>query len=83
MLNKTGSKYPADADMQAVRDELALLCGKAIETLTPQEARIQPTPADAVLSLLKKQGRGITPEALVPGETSADRPLRIDRFLAQ
>ncbi len=75
MPGGTGSKYPADADMQAVLDELASLGGKPIETLTPQVARIQPTPADAVMSLLKKQGKATTPEALVPGVASADREI--------
>lgn len=41
-------------EMQAVLDELAALKGKPIETLTAKEARKQPTPADAVASLMKK-----------------------------
>ena len=40
--------------MQAVLDELAALKGKPLETLTPKEARKQPTPADAVAKLMKK-----------------------------
>ena len=48
--------------MQAVLDELAALGGKPIETLTPAQARTQPTPADAVKRLLKKQGKSTTPE---------------------
>lgn len=51
-----------DAQMQAVLDELGSLGGKPIETLTPDEARKQPTPADAVTSLLKKQGKSTAPE---------------------
>nr|QQZ50111.1 alpha/beta hydrolase fold domain-containing protein [Phenylobacterium glaciei] len=46
----------ADADMQAVLDQLAALGGKPIETLEPAEARKQPTPADAVKALMIKQG---------------------------
>ena len=72
---KTGTKYRADADMQAVLDELASLGGKPIENLTPEEARKQPTPADAVMSLLKKQGKDTSPTALVPGVTSVDREI--------
>ena len=55
--------HPAKADgpMQKVLDELALLGGKPIETLTAQEARLQPTPTDAVKSLIRKAGR--TPDA--------------------
>ncbi len=46
----------ADGPMQNVLDALASLGGKAIETLTPQEARLQPTPTDAVKSLVVKAG---------------------------
>ena len=72
---KTGTAPKADADMQAVLDELAQLGGKPIETLTPAEARRQPTPSDAVMSLLKKQGKDTSPSALVPGVTSVDREI--------
>ena len=72
---KTGTAPKADADMQAVLDELAQLGGKPIETLTPVEARRQPTPSDAVMSLLKKQGKDTSPSALVPGVTSVDREI--------
>ena len=74
-MAKTGTKYRADADMQAVLDELASLGGKPIETLTPEEARKQPTPTDAVMSLLKKRGKDTSPNVLVPGVTSADREI--------
>lgn len=71
----TGTHYKADADMQAVLDELKSLGGKPIETLTPEEARKQPTPADAVKALLTKQGKDTSPTALVPGVTSVDRDI--------
>jgi len=45
-----------DHPMQNVLDELASLGGKPIETLSPQEARLQPTPTDAVKSLVMKAG---------------------------
>lgn len=52
---------PADnqpnAQMQAVLDQLVALKPKPIETLSPAEARIQPTPADAVRALLAKRGQ--------------------------
>lgn len=51
-----------DADMQAVLDQLGKLGGKRIETLTPAEARKQPTPADAVRALLTAQGKPTEPE---------------------
>ena len=64
------------APMQSVLDQLAALGPKPIETLTPQQARQQPTPKDAVMALLVKQGKDTTPMALVPGVTSVDRSVR-------
>ena len=43
-MQKTGNAPNADADMQAVLDELAQLGGKPIEALTPAEARKQSIP---------------------------------------
>ena len=74
-IGKTGTKYRADADMQAVLDAQAALGPKPIETLDAAEARRQPTPADAVMAVLKKQGRPIEPTALVPGVTSVDQTI--------
>ena len=71
----TGTRYKADADMQRVLTELAALGGKPIESLTPEEARMQPTPTDAVMALLKKQGKDTTPAVLVPGVTSVDTEI--------
>ena len=48
--------------MQAVLDQLQKLGGKPVESLTPAEARQQPSPADAVKKLLQSQGRSIAPE---------------------
>lgn len=59
----------ADASMQKVLDALASLGGKPIETLTPEEARKQPTPADAVKKVLQGMGKGAEPE---PGVTVKD-----------
>jgi acetyl esterase len=53
----------ADASMQKVLDALASLGGKPIETLTPEEARKQPTPADAVKKVLQQMGKSTAPEA--------------------
>jgi len=74
-MTKTGTHYVADADMQAVLDQLAAMGGKPIETLTPDEARKQPSPADAVQALLEKQGKDTSPAALVPGVVSRDREI--------
>lgn len=60
----TPAPAKADAQMQAVLDQLAKLGGKPIETLEPAEARQQPTPADAVKALLQSRGETATPEAV-------------------
>lgn len=49
-------------EMQAVLDQLAALNGKPIEHLTAKEARLQPSPADAVRELLKRRGQSGVPE---------------------
>lgn len=51
-----------DPQMKAVLDQLAALHPKPIEKCTPAEARLQPSPADAVKALLKKQGKSTAPE---------------------
>ena len=62
-----------DADMQRVLDEFAALNPRPLEQLTPEEARLQPTPADAVKGVLAKAGRSAEPTDLVPGVTAMDR----------
>jgi acetyl esterase/lipase len=71
----TGTKFRADADMQAVLAAHAALGPKPIERLDAAEARKQPTPADAVMAVLKKQGKDTAPTALVPGDTSSDQTI--------
>ena len=65
----------ADDDMKAVLDEYLALPRTPIDQCTPQEARVQPTPTDALMSLLRKHGRDTAPEALVPGVTAVDRMI--------
>jgi acetyl esterase/lipase len=67
-----------DPQMAAVLASLKSLKGKPIEKLTPKVARMQPTPTDAVVSLLKKQGKSTAPEKVgsvkdykVPGPAGA------------
>lgn len=74
-VSKTELTAETDADMRAVLAKMAALRPKAIETLTPQEARSQPTMTDAVIAELKAKGRSVKPEALVPGIVSADRVI--------
>lgn len=47
--------------MKAVLDQLKALGPKPIERLTPDQARIQPGPADAVKAILKKRNGGTLP----------------------
>ena len=72
-----------NAQMQAVLDELAALGAKPIATLTVAQARAQASPADAVKSLLVKQGKSPAPEPvgsvedrLIPGP-GGQIPIRI------
>ncbi len=60
----------ADAQMQAVLDQLARLGGKPIETLSPEEARQQPLPDAAVKALIESRGETATPEAVAKVENS-------------
>lgn len=53
------------ADMQKVLDKLASLGGKPIETLSHTDARLQPTPADAVKAVMTDQGMPTTPDPAV------------------
>lgn len=46
----------ADPDMRRVLEVLESLDGKSIEDCTPEEARLQPTPTDAVLQIMKEDG---------------------------
>jgi acetyl esterase/lipase len=57
-----------DPQMKAVLDELQRLGVRPFETLTPNQARGQPTPADAVQTLLMRQGKNIVPEAVAKVE---------------
>lgn len=56
---------PAAPDMQAVLDALKSLGGKAIEKLSPAEARMQPSPADAVKKVMAAKHMPTAPDASV------------------
>ncbi len=73
----------ADRDMRHVLRHLVRLGGKPIETLTPEEARMQPTPTHAVLALLREHGTTPAPlpvarvvERTIPGP-GGDIPVRV------
>jgi acetyl esterase/lipase len=72
-----------DTQMQAVLDQLMALGARPVEALTPEQARRQPTPADAVMALLRRSGRSSAPEPVgsvqnraIPGPGGAI-PVRI------
>jgi acetyl esterase len=71
-IAKATAAVRADADMKAVLDAQAAMKPKAIEKLTPAEARMQPTPTDAVNAVLKAKGMSTDPEQLVPGVKAMD-----------
>jgi acetyl esterase/lipase len=52
----------AEPQMQAVLDKLASLRPKPLETLSPEEARHQPTIADAVKALMQERRMSTDPE---------------------
>jgi acetyl esterase len=73
----------ADRDMRHVLRHLEALGPRPIETLTPEEARMQPTPADAVKALLRKHGKTPAPlpvarviDRTIPGP-GGEIPVRI------
>ncbi len=64
-----------DADMQMVLDALAGLMPKPIPTLTAEEARRQPSFADALKRVAAQQGHDTTQAGMVPGVRSEDRAI--------
>jgi acetyl esterase/lipase len=61
--------------MQMVLDALAGLGGKPVETLTPAEARMQPSAADGAKAVMAKKGMSTAPDASV---TTQDVPYGND-----
>jgi acetyl esterase/lipase/short-subunit dehydrogenase len=73
----------ANRDMRHVLRHLEALGPRPMETLTPEEARMQPTPADAVKALLRKHGKTPAPlpvarvvERTIPGP-GGEIPVRV------
>ena len=58
---------PAKAapDMQAVLDQLPLIGSRPVETLTPAQARVNPSAADAAKAAMAKRGLPTTPDGSV------------------
>lgn len=66
----------AAPDMQLVLDSLAELGPKPIETLTPAQARLQPSAADGAKAAMRKKGMSTEPD---PTVTTQDIPYGSDR----
>ncbi|MDO6412905.1 alpha/beta hydrolase [Sphingomonas sp. BIUV-7] len=64
----------AAPDMQAVLDAHASLAPKPIETLTPVEARIQPSAADAAMAVMRRQNISTAPDSAVVTQDVAYGP---------
>ncbi|WP_144630828.1 alpha/beta hydrolase [Bordetella genomosp. 13] len=75
-VSKASAAVRADDDMKAVLDAYAAMDPKAIEKITPQQARKQPTFADAVRAVLTQQGRDADPAAPTPGVTTRDSSVQ-------
>lgn len=65
----------AAPDMQRVLDALAGLGGKPIETLTPAQARQQPSAADGAKAVMQQRGMSTAPD---PSVTTQDLPYGSD-----
>lgn len=66
-----------DADMRAVLDRMLTFNPRAIEKLTPEEARQEKTVTDAVKAELIEHDRSTDPTSLVPGVKSEDRAIDV------
>lgn len=80
-MSRMAAPAPA-ADMKAVLDAQAALGGKPIETLTPAEARVQPSPADGVMAVMAKMGMPTAPDASVTTQDMAygSDPMQMARI---
>ena len=64
-----------DDQMKAVLDQLGSMGGKPIESLTPAEARLQPTPAAAAGMVALAKGKDTTSTVMIPGVSAVDRMI--------
>ena len=64
----------AEPKMQKVLDALASLGGKPVETLTSEEARKQPTAADATMKVMKEEGIAATKDGVTMKQVDIDGP---------
>ncbi|GAC1311131.1 MAG: alpha/beta hydrolase [Steroidobacteraceae bacterium] len=72
-----GTEFKTSPDMLKVLTALSAMKPKPMATLTAADARLQPTPADAVNAVLKEEGKSTDPMKLVPGVTSEDKSITV------
>ena len=79
----TAQKAEMDPGMAKVIEKLGTLGGKPIATLTPQQARQQPLPGDAVKAVLEDEGKSTQPPQVarvenrkIPGP-GGEIPIRV------
>ncbi len=73
----------ADQDMRRVLDSLQKLGPKPIETLSPEEARTQPTPTDAVMAVIRERGKDPAKLKAATGVTTQDMTYPIADGMTQ
>ena len=71
----TTQPLKAAPDMQAVLDQLTKLGSKPVETLTPAQARVNPSAADAAKAEMAAKGMSIAPD---PSVTTQEMPYGSD-----
>ncbi|MDB5473305.1 MAG: hypothetical protein JWP99_608 [Devosia sp.] len=79
----SGTMERASEDMRAVLEKLMDLGAKPIHTLSVEQVRTQPTPADAAMAVLEERGESTEPEEvastediMIPGP-AGDIPARV------
>lgn len=82
-LDASNTMDRASQDMQAVLEKLMELGAQPVHTLTVEQARTQPTPADAVRAVLEERGESTAPEEvggtqdiMIPGP-AGEIPARV------
>ena len=71
----TGTKYKPEPEMKALLGALTDLGEKPLQTLTPTDARAQPTMQDAVNAVLKKNGESTDSSKLIPDVTTVETTI--------
>ena len=85
--NPTQGAASPDNDMRHVIETFLELNPQPLETLTPEEARLQPTPADAAMKILRERKMDrmadlgvLTQDITIPGAAGDALPARVYRM---